>query len=313
MQQPLVSILIPAFNADRTIASAIKSCTKQTYANIEIIIVNDGSVDYTIDEINKFGKIIFINNASNEGIANSRNKLLKAAKGEYVAWLDADDIMASDRIERQLNFLLKNPTIDIVGSWITTDSKSISFKKIPTGDKLIKAHLWFKNCLIQPSIMSKNFYVKENIFYNSEYDYMEDYELWYRLLKIKKFANIPVFLTKYHMPSSSNIQQKLANYHFEEKLNKLWQIKWNELQTDITDNQKRVLQTFLYKFEKLKWSEVKEVRKIFGLLKNNDNALMIHYYRLLLFTRLPFMKKIANFDLLVSVFWYPAMKIKYLV
>ncbi len=313
MEQPLVSILIPAYNADRTIAVAIKSCISQTYTNTEILVLNDGSVDYTIAEINKFGRIKFINHAKNAGIASSRNRLLTEAKGEYVAWLDADDSMVPNRIEAQVNYLLKNPAIDIVGSWILTDSKSIATKKIPIDDKLIRAHLWFKNCMIQPSIMSKNFYVKEDIFYNSEYDYMEDYELWFRLLKTKKFANVPKYLMKYHMPTSGNIEQKLEDYKFEEKLNKLWDIKWEGINIGISDRQKQVFQEFLYKFNRLKWREIKDVKQILSKLKNRDNELMIHYYRLLLFTRMIFWKKIMHIDLLFSIIHYARMKYKYLI
>jgi glycosyltransferase involved in cell wall biosynthesis len=238
---------MPAFNADSTIAIAIKSCLSQTYANIEILVLNDGSIDYTATEINKFGKIRVINHDQNLGIANSRNRLLKEAKGEFIAWLDADDLMAKDRIEKQMDYLYKHPEIDIVGSWITTDSKTIAYKKLPTKSHLIKSHLWFKNCMVQPSILSRNFYVKEDIYYNSTFDYMEDYELWYRLKSTKNFANVPAFLNKYHMPSTRNIEQKLALYNFETKLNLLWDIKWKSVRANLSPTQKidfQIINTF---------------------------------------------------------------------
>ena len=313
MQQPLVSILIPAFNADRTIAIAIKSCLSQTYTNIEVLVLNDGSIDYTATEINKFEKIRIINHEQNLGIASSRNRLLKEAKGEYIAWLDADDLMAKDRIEKQMAYLEKHPNIDIVGSWITTDSKSIAFKKLPIKSNLIKAHLWFKNCMVQPSILSKNFYVKEGIYYNSTFDYMEDYELWYRLTSTKNFANVPAFLNKYHMPSTRNIEQKLAQYNFETKLNLLWEIKWQAVNVNLSATQKNDFQNFLYKFNKVGWSEVRNIKLVLSAIKTKDNRLMIHYYRLLLFTRLSFLKKVKHFSLLFSVVYYPLMKYRYLV
>ena len=313
MQQPLVSILIPAFNADRTIAIAIKSCLSQTYTNIEVLVLNDGSIDYTATEINKFEKIRIINHELNLGIASSRNRLLKEAKGEYIAWLDADDTMAKDRIEKQIDYLQKHPEVDVVGSWITTDSKSIAFKKLPTKSNLIKAHLWFKNCMVQPSILSKNFYVAEGVFYNSQYDYMEDYELWYRMSKTKQFGNVPAFLNKYHMPSTRNLEQKLEQYDFETKLNALWEIKWRDMNVDLDATQKRDFQNFLYKFNKVSWSEVRNVKTVLNQVKNKENSLMVHYYRLLLFTRISFFKKLANFHLLFSAVWYPVMKYRYLV
>ena len=313
MQQPLVSILMPAFNADSTIAVAIKSCLSQTYANIEILVLNDGSIDYTATEINKFGKIRVINHDQNLGIANSRNRLLKEAKGEFIAWLDADDLMAKDRIEKQMDYLQKHPDIDIVGSWITTDSKVIAYKKLPTKSNLIKAHLWFKNCMVQPSILSKNFYVKEAIYYNSNFDYMEDYELWYRLKSTKNFANVPAFLNKYHMPSTRNIEQKLALYNFETKLNLLWDIKWKSVRANLSPTQKIDFQNFLYNFNKVNWKEAANIKLVLSAINTKENSLMVHYYRLLLFTRISFFKKLRYFSLLFSVVYYPLMKYKYLV
>ena len=313
MQQPLVSILMPAFNADSTIAIAIKSCLSQTYANIEILVLNDGSIDYTATEINKFGKIRVINHDQNLGIANSRNRLLKEAKGEFIAWLDADDLMAKDRIEKQMDYLQKHPDIDIVGSWITTDSKVIAYKKLPTKSNLIKAHLWFKNCMVQPSILSKNFYVKEAIYYNSNFDYMEDYELWYRLKSTKNFANVPAFLNKYHMPSTRNIEQKLALYNFETKLNLLWDTKWKSVRANLSPTQKIDFQNFLYNFNKVNWKEAANIKLVLSAIKTKENSLMVHYYRLLLFTRISFFKKLRYFSLLFSVVYYPLMKYKYLV
>jgi glycosyltransferase involved in cell wall biosynthesis len=304
---------MPAFNADSTIAIAIKSCLSQTYANIEILVLNDGSIDYTATEINKFGKIRVINHDQNLGIANSRNRLLKEAKGEFIAWLDADDLMAKDRIEKQMDYLQKHPDIDIVGSWITTDSKVIAYKKLPTKSNLIKAHLWFKNCMVQPSILSKNFYVKEAIYYNSNFDYMEDYELWYRLKSTKNFANVPAFLNKYHMPSTRNIEQKLALYNFETKLNLLWDIKWKSVRANLSPTQKIDFQNFLYNFNKVNWKEAANIKLVLSAIKTKENSLMVHYYRLLLFTRISFFKKLRYFSLLFSVVYYPLMKYKYLV
>jgi glycosyltransferase involved in cell wall biosynthesis len=304
---------MPAFNADSTIAIAIKSCLSQTYANIEILVLNDGSIDYTATEINKFGKIRVINHDQNLGIANSRNRLLKEAKGEFIAWLDADDLMAKDRIEKQMDYLQKHPDIDIVGSWITTDSKVIAYKKLPTKSNLIKAHLWFKNCMVQPSILSKNFYVKEAIYYNSNFDYMEDYELWYRLKSTKNFANVPAFLNKYHMPSTRNIEQKLALYNFETKLNLLWDTKWKSVRANLSPTQKIDFQNFLYNFNKVNWKEAANIKLVLSAIKTKENSLMVHYYRLLLFTRISFFKKLRYFSLLFSVVYYPLMKYKYLV
>ncbi|MES2618189.1 MAG: glycosyltransferase family A protein [Bacteroidota bacterium] len=312
MQRPLVSILIPAYNADRTIARTLSSCMNQTYKQVEIIVVDDASTDYTMEVIKRFSNIKLITHTLNEGIAKSRNNLLREAKGKYVVWLDADDEMMHNRIEKQVMFMEYNPTVDIAGTWIYTDSETLPEKKLPTDPALIKAYLWFKNCIVQPSVISRNFYNEENIFYDPEYDYMEDYELWYRLSKTKVIANIPEHLTIYDLPTLEKISVKHERYEFEKKLNMLWELKWKDVNIDVNDYQKKLFQDFLYKFNRLKGKEVVELRRLLKQIKNNDNKLMIHFYSLLLYVRLGGWDKLKNFDLFLSTVYYPKMKKMYL-
>lgn len=313
MQRPLVSILVPAYNADRTIARTLSSCMNQTYKQVEILVVNDASTDYTLDVIKRFSNIILINHEVNKGIAESRNTLLNHAKGKYIVWLDADDEMLPKRLERQVAFMEYNPTVDIAGTWIYTDSENLPEKRLPTDPKLVKAYMWFKNCIIQPSVISRNFYKEEGVFYNPEFDYMEDYELWYRLSKTKTIANIPEYLTIYDLPTLEKLNIKHEKYDFEKKLNMLWEIKWRDVNIEVTPYQKTLFQEFLYKFNRLKGEDVKELRRLLKKIKTPENKLMVHFYSLLLYVRLSGWDKIKNFDLFLSTLYYNKMKKMYLV
>ena len=106
----LVSVIMPAYNCGRYIKESILSVLSQTYKNFELIIVNDFSNDETgsIVESFKDKRIVFINNKKNEGAAFCRNKALKMAKGEYIAFLDGDDIWDKRKLEKQLNFMISN-------------------------------------------------------------------------------------------------------------------------------------------------------------------------------------------------------------
>jgi glycosyltransferase involved in cell wall biosynthesis len=100
---PLVSILIPAYNAERWIDDTINSALSQTWGNKEIIIVDDGSKDCTLSAAKKFaGKNVFVTTQANQGAAAARNHAFAMAQGDYIQWLDADDLLAPDKIERQL-------------------------------------------------------------------------------------------------------------------------------------------------------------------------------------------------------------------
>ena len=107
---PLVSVLIPAYNASKTIERAINSVLNQTYLNYEILVIDDCSTDDTADIIKKFflKKIKFIQNKKNIGEANSRNTLIKNAKGEFLAWLDSDDEWIEKKLEIQIDYMLMN-------------------------------------------------------------------------------------------------------------------------------------------------------------------------------------------------------------
>lgn len=104
--QPLVSILIPAFNAQEFIADAVKSALGQTWERKEIVIVDDGSTDQTLAIARQFAsKEVSVLTQANQGAAAARNKALSICQGDYIQWLDADDLLAPDKIAKQLEAL----------------------------------------------------------------------------------------------------------------------------------------------------------------------------------------------------------------
>jgi len=112
----LVSILIPCFNAERWVAQAIESALSQTWAEKEIIVVDDGSQDGSLDSIKSFGDQIRWETGLNRGGNVARNRLLDLARGEWLQYLDADDYLLPSKIERQVSFLRDHPTCDVVYS-----------------------------------------------------------------------------------------------------------------------------------------------------------------------------------------------------
>jgi glycosyltransferase involved in cell wall biosynthesis len=100
---PLVSILIPAYNSERWIGETIKSALDQTWPNKEIIIVDDGSRDQTLASARRFAsKTLTVVSQENQGASAARNKALQLCQGDYIQWLDADDLLSSDKIQRQM-------------------------------------------------------------------------------------------------------------------------------------------------------------------------------------------------------------------
>ena len=100
---PLVSILIPAYNAERWIADTIRSAQAQTWPRKEIIVVDDGSTDQTLSIVQKFAsKEVSVVSQENRGVCAARNRAYDLCQGDYIQWLDADDLLSSNKIAKQL-------------------------------------------------------------------------------------------------------------------------------------------------------------------------------------------------------------------
>ncbi|MDF1655469.1 MAG: glycosyltransferase family A protein [Coxiellaceae bacterium] len=112
--QPLISIIVPAYNAERFITDAINSLLNQTYTNIEIIIIDDESTDNTLAIARSFPNKVRVYSQTNSGPAAARNTGISKAKGELFAFLDADDTWGKNKLTKQQAVLQENPNIDMV-------------------------------------------------------------------------------------------------------------------------------------------------------------------------------------------------------
>src|SRR5437868_11251554 len=105
----LVSILIPCYNAERWVAQAIESALSQTWPEKEVIVVDDGSTDGSLDVIKRFGHLIQWETGPNRGANPTRNRLLELAEGDWLQYLDADDYLMPRKIERQATYVREHP------------------------------------------------------------------------------------------------------------------------------------------------------------------------------------------------------------
>jgi glycosyltransferase involved in cell wall biosynthesis len=117
----LVSILIPCRNAERWIAQAIKSALAQTWREKEVIVIDDGSTDGSLEIIKSFSDRIRWENGPNQGANVARNRLLELARGDWVQYLDADDYLLPDKVEQQMEFLESHPDTDVVFGPVTME------------------------------------------------------------------------------------------------------------------------------------------------------------------------------------------------
>ena len=119
LSTPLLTVLMPVYNADKFLDESINSILSQTYSDFEMLILDDASTDNSLKIIKAYAKedkrITVLVNQKNRGEAKCRNRLLKNSKTEFIAWMDADDISLEDRLQTQMDFLNQNPDTDAVG------------------------------------------------------------------------------------------------------------------------------------------------------------------------------------------------------
>ncbi len=207
----MVSVLMPAFNRSQYIAASINSVLEQSYTNFELIITDDGSTDKTLDIIKQYTdeRIKVLSNEKNMGIAFTRNKLMQAAKGDFIMLLDSDDIALPGRMQTQIDYLLKHSDVLLVGSSvINIDDQNKELHREnenvvkETEPEQIKAMLLFRNCLCQSSLMINKAQLHGET-YDLNYPPYEDYELWCRLSRKHKLINETKPQVKYRMHATN--------------------------------------------------------------------------------------------------------------
>src|SRR6266699_2146681 len=115
---PKISVIVSTFNGERYLEQTLAGLLSQTFADLELIVSNDGSTDQTAEILRSFNdrRLIVVASDENRGIAESQNRAISLARGLYIALQDHDDLSTPDRLERQLAFLEEHPDVDLVGS-----------------------------------------------------------------------------------------------------------------------------------------------------------------------------------------------------
>ena len=232
---PLVSFLMPVYNGEKTVARAIESMLNQTYANIEIVIIDDCSVDDTHEICLGYAKnnncIRVYKNNTNMGVAKSLNRGLCLCEGKYIARMDADDFSMSDRVETQVCYMETYPNIGVLGCnmMIATDfCDEISEVKYAVDNQHLKCTLLFNTPFSHPTVMLRTEVLRcSNIQYPEKY--AEDYALWTEMSFITDFATIPEVFLKYSVSddnvTSSNFSKirndsaEISRYAIQKHLN----------------------------------------------------------------------------------------------
>jgi len=205
MKAPLVSVIMPARNAAAFIAEAARSIFSQTAADLELLVVDAASTDGSGEAVRALGdsRLRLIRSDLPLAAGCARNLALAEARGEFVAFLDADDFAEPRRLERQIAHLRRAAAVSIVASRVavmdgTGTLRGESFPSVPSEE--IAATLLFENCLALSSITARRAALQP---FRVDLPLAEDYDLWVRLAPEIGFAILPQRLTRYRLHSGS--------------------------------------------------------------------------------------------------------------
>jgi len=207
---PLVSIIVPSYQQSRFLRECIDSILEQSYPNLEVIIIDGGSTDGSVEILESYGSKIYWVSEPDNGQADAINKGLSHSCGEIIGWLNSDDLYRPDAILIAVTGLLGNS-----GCWLVygeadyIDEKSQRTGRYPT-DTYSLANLLHHCCICQPSVFFSRRLLDDAGNLNTKYDMALDYELWLRYSRLTPFLYLPVTLAASRMYP----ENKTSNYRF---------------------------------------------------------------------------------------------------
>jgi glycosyltransferase involved in cell wall biosynthesis len=203
-KNPKLSVVLPAFNAEKTLRRAIDSILNQTFPNFELIVIDDGSTDGTCEVVESYKdiRIRLVRFQENQGLIAGLNKGLEIARGEYVARQDADDESVTERFAKQVAILESNSHIGVVGSCVRlrdSSNKLLGIYSYPSEPDLARWQSLFKTPVAHSTAVFRRSVVESVGGYNEKYKLAEDYELWTRVSAVAQILSLRDKLVYYNV------------------------------------------------------------------------------------------------------------------
>lgn len=199
---PKVTVVIPAYNAARYLAEAVESALNQTYADREVLVVDDGSGDRTPFLLERYGNAIRVIRKPNGGAPSALNEGIRRARGEWIAWLSADDAFLPQKLEKQMAYAGAHPECALIyTNWFVVDARGRTVSHIAspafrTRDQQISALL--RGCVINGSttLVRREVYLRTGLF-DESLPQAHDWDMWLRLARDYRFGHVAEPLLRY--------------------------------------------------------------------------------------------------------------------
>lgn len=237
---PLVSVILPCYNAEKYLNEAIDSILTQTYTNLEVIVIDDGSSDNTLSILKQYARqdkrVKLIENDKNLGLIETLNKGITIANGDLIARMDADDVSYSTRFQKQVACFKNNSTIDLVSTareYIDLNGKHLYYSDVTAvTSKICQFAAFFVNPLAHGTVIARAEVFKE-FYYKLTPDtiHVEDYELWTRMLNASKHLfslNDYLYKTRINPDSVSFSNEPIQIANFKKCAYNFYKNYWQE-------------------------------------------------------------------------------------
>jgi len=215
MTDPLVSIVLPVYNAERYLQTALASMFAQSFTNWELIGINDGSCDGSariLEACAASEPRMRVLHQENQGIVQTLNRGIAAARGSLICRMDADDIAMPQRLAQQVAFMQQHPQHVVVGGAILkidSDSDPLGVDRLATSHEQIEQALLSRQTgLFHPATLIRAQALAQVGGYRSEYEWVEDHDLWLRLAQAGRLANLDEVILCYRLHASSICWQR---------------------------------------------------------------------------------------------------------
>jgi glycosyltransferase involved in cell wall biosynthesis len=198
-QEPKVSVLMPVYNAASCIGDALQSILRQTLKEFEVIIVDDGSTDNTAEAIRDFNdpRIRVLRLPRNVGPINAANIGLGEINSPYIIRMDADDISMPERFEKQYHFMEQHGDTGVCGTGVKlTGHENKEIIKPATNNEIVSCMLFSNPIALSSAIIRADLLREKGFRYRDKFPHMAEYDLWYRLRSVTRFANLKSLLVQ---------------------------------------------------------------------------------------------------------------------
>ncbi|MBM4299948.1 MAG: glycosyltransferase [Deltaproteobacteria bacterium] len=207
-QNPQLSVVMSVFNGEPYLREAVDSVLNQTFEDFEFVIVDDCSTDTSVKTLESYDdpRIVLLYNPTNIGLTRSLNRALSVCRGEIIARQDQDDVSMPSRFNDQLQHLARHPEIGVLGTQMEVMDERGEFLEryeLPVSHAMIAWQLFFGRSLAHPTVMMRRTWIEKAGGYDVSFPYIEDFELWTRLVALTRIENLSSAPYKYRRRSDS--------------------------------------------------------------------------------------------------------------